>query len=68
MSFSSEGFLDYESKTRDFWINLRLGEIGNRLGEKIVSLGLGAGRRKGDLFARVLAKRRRLLLIKTTSF
>uniref|UniRef100_A0A6N2MJL8 Uncharacterized protein n=1 Tax=Salix viminalis TaxID=40686 RepID=A0A6N2MJL8_SALVM len=59
LSFSSEGFLVYESKTRDFWINLRLGEIGNRLGEKIVSLGLGAGRRKGDLFARVLAKRRR---------
>ena len=55
MSFSSEGFLDYESKTRDFWINLReensgvdLGELGEIGGNW--SSGLGEwerGRRKG---------------------
>ena len=55
MSFSSEGFLDYESKTRDFWINLRLGEIGNRLGEiggnrSFGSGRVGVGRRKGKEF------------------
>ena len=42
MSFSSEGFQDYESKTRDFWINLRSEKSGidwGKLGE-IVRLGL----------------------------
>ena len=67
MSFSSEGFLDYESKTRDFWINLREEKSGidwGKLGE-IVRLGLGEWEREEErersvLFARVLAK--------TTSF
>uniref|UniRef100_A0A6N2L026 Uncharacterized protein n=1 Tax=Salix viminalis TaxID=40686 RepID=A0A6N2L026_SALVM len=58
IELSSEGFLVYESKTRDFWINLRLEKSGIDWGKNRES-GTGAGRRKGDLFARVLAKRRR---------
>jgi hypothetical protein len=67
LSFSSEGFLDYESKTRDFWINLReensgvdwgkLGEIGRLVGE----WEREEERELGVKFARVMAKRHRFL-------
>ena len=50
MSFSSEGFLDYESKTRDFWINLREENSGvdwGKLGENRSS-GLGEWEREEE--------------------
>lgn len=67
MSFSSEGFLDYESKTRDFWINLRSEKLVIDWGKSFVWVWeSGSGKKKGkggELFARVLVKRRRLLLM-----